>query len=155
MNYREYVQIRQEGISALPLFFAFGNEQFKQAMEERGLTENDTDKIYSIGAGGYFLKKDADVVRAFFNKKDELPELMEDYDFAFDAFYYEMGNHEYHINYQGDWDVINCFYSAEWLGDGADAMDYLNKLDISNTTKQAYLNAREKFLNDANENDWY
>ena len=45
-------------------------------MEKRGLTENDTDQVYALGAGGYYLRKDADVVRDWFNKPDELPELM-------------------------------------------------------------------------------
>ena len=38
------------------LFFAFGNEQFKEGMESVGLTIDDIDKILSIGAGGYILK---------------------------------------------------------------------------------------------------
>ena len=155
MNYQEYKRIKQEGFNALPVFFAFGRNQFKEAMEKRGLTENDTDKIFALGAGGYYLKKDADQIRAYFNKKDELPELMLDHDFAVDAFYYEMANHEYHINYQGDWDVLNCFYNVEWLGDCADPADYLNELDIPAEVKRYYIEAREKFLRDANKNDWY
>ncbi len=38
------------------IFWAFGKSQFKEGMEKIGLTEKDTDKIYSIGAGGYIRK---------------------------------------------------------------------------------------------------
>ena len=38
------------------LFFAFSNNQLKEGLERVGLTETDTDKIYSIGAGGYIRK---------------------------------------------------------------------------------------------------
>lgn len=32
------------------------DDQFREGMEKIGLTENDTDKIVSTGAGGYVLK---------------------------------------------------------------------------------------------------
>ena len=154
MNYQEYKKIREEGCNALPIFWAFNKEQFKEGMAKFGLKESDTDKIYSLGAGGYFPKSKAKEVEDFFNS-DNIEDLMKDYDFAYDAFYCEMANHEYHINYQGDWDVLNCFYHVEWLGDGADCTDYLNKMDIPTTVKQAYIDARSKFLKDADKNGWY
>jgi hypothetical protein len=87
-------------------------------MEARGLTEDDTDKIYRLGdTGGYYLRSDSPIIRAYFKKdKDDksLADLMKDHDFAVSAFRYEMDNHEYAINtYQGDWDVCNCFSKTE------------------------------------------
>ena len=41
--------------------------------------------------------------------KTELDELMEDHDVAYEAFLYEMNNHEYAINCEGDCDVLGCF----------------------------------------------
>jgi len=38
------------------LFFAFNTEQFKEGMHGVGLTAEETDKILSIGHGGYLLK---------------------------------------------------------------------------------------------------
>lgn len=38
------------------LFWAFNNDQFKKGMEKIGLNEKDTDKILSIGMGGYIRK---------------------------------------------------------------------------------------------------
>lgn len=113
MNYRDYKETRQKEFSDLPIKFAFGKDQFKTMMKSWGLTENDTDQIVALGAGGYFLKKDKDIILAYFTKPSELKKLMRNKEFAVDAFEYEMDNHEYAINYQGDWDVCNCFSTKE------------------------------------------
>lgn len=42
-------------------------------------------------------------------KRMEKAFISDSYDYWFKAFKHEMYNHEYAINYQGDWDVINCF----------------------------------------------
>jgi hypothetical protein len=42
MNYEEWKNTKQKEFDELPIFFAFNDKQFKEAMEERGLTENDT-----------------------------------------------------------------------------------------------------------------
>lgn len=127
MKYRDYVETRNKEVNELPIKFAFGKDQFREMMESWGLTENDTDKIYSLGfGGGYFLRKDADIIHAYFTKPSELKKLMRDKEFAIEAFEYEMDNHEYAINYQGDWDVCNCFSSKELEYDSnKDYTDYL------------------------------
>lgn len=147
MNYREYKKQRQDEFDNLPIFFAFGREQFKKAMEERGLTENDVDKIYQLGSGfgGYYLKKDAQVIRDFYNKPDKLSELMKDHDFAVDAFYDELWNHEYEYNvYQGDWDVCSCFGSCEY-GSSKDYRDYLKELGYPEECAKWYAEAKKKY----------
>src|SRR5574344_210153 len=108
MTYEEYKNKKQEEFNDLPIFYAFSNEQFEAAMNERGLTLKDTDKIFKLGdTGGFYLKKDAEIIRAYFSKQDELSELMKDKTFATEAFLYEMNNHEYAINWQGDYDVCS------------------------------------------------
>lgn len=155
MTYKEYKKARQDEFNNLPIFFAFSNEQFKRAMEERGLTENDVDKIYRFGdTGGFFLKKDADVIRNFMNKPDKLNEYMKDPEFAESAFYYEMGNHEYHINWQGDWDVCSCFGDCEYLDDKT-YVDYLTELGYTQEIINAFKLAKKRFHSDCIENDWY
>lgn len=130
MTYQEYKAKRQKEFDELPIFFAFSNAQFKEQMEKRGLTENDLDKIYKLGRGGFYLRTDAEKVKAFFNREDELPKLMNNHKFAVSAFYYEMNNHEYAINYyQGDWDVLNCFSDKELeFDDNKDYKDYLKEM---------------------------
>lgn len=154
MTYKEYKENRQKSFSDLPIFWAFSMDQFREQMEKRGLTENDTDKIYAFGGGGYYLRSDAPVIRAYFEKKDPLPELMANYDFAYEAFMYELGNHEYHINWQGNWDVMNCFGNVEYE-EGKGGRAYLRDMGYGGETEKAWCNARKDFLRMAEEKDWY
>lgn len=155
MTYQEYKEQRQNEFNNLPIFYAFSNEQLEKAMNERGLTLHDTDKIYSIGNGGFYLRSDADKVRDQINKPDLIKELMENPDFAEDAFYYEMGNHEYHINrYKGDWDVCSCFGGCEY-GNEKTYVDYLKEMGYSETVISAFTRAKSRFWNDAIENNWF
>ena len=153
MNYREYKDARQEAFNEVPMFFAFSNEQFNKAMQERGYT--DESKIVRVPNGGFIHKDELPKLKAWIDG-DNLDELMKDPDFAEDAFYYEMGNHEYHINnYQGNWDVISCFANVEYCDNDYDVNEYFKQVDWSDETKNAYMKARSRFLQDASDNDWY
>lgn len=155
MTYDEYREKEQAEFNALPVFFAFGKDQFEKAMAERGLTANDTDKIYRLGeTGGYYLKSDAKIIRDYFNKEDKLSQLMKDPEFAQSAFYHEMCNHEYGINWQRDWDVCSCFGSCEY-SDEKSGPDYLREIGYSDTTIDCYLAARKQYYKAALENDWF
>jgi len=154
MNYEEWKDQRQSEFNALPLFFAFSDWQFKAEMEKRGLTENDTDKVYSIGTCGFYLRSDADKIRAWAEKPDDLPELMKDHDFAVSAFYYEMCNHEYGINMQGDWDVCQCFGDCEYK-DSKEGGDYLKELGYGDEVCACYKEAKKKYWEDAIEHEWF
>ena len=148
-TYEEYKRIKQEEFNALPIFFAFSNDQFRTAMEKRGLTEKDTDKIYSFGMGGFYLRSDAQIIRDYMNKEDEIEELMNIPSFAVSAFEYEMHNHEYGINWQGDYDVCNCFVACSY-GDTKDFTDYLDEAGHSDWIP-FYAQAKENYHNwDAN-----
>lgn len=153
MNYQEYREIKQKEVNELPLHFAFGQKQLDEKLKELNCTIDD---VYGLGyAGAFYLKKDAPIIRAYFSKEDQLPELMKDHDFAVDAFYYEMANHEYHINWQGDWDVCSCFTGKEpKYGEEKTYVDYLTEAGHSEWI-DAYREAKRKFLKMADENDWY
>lgn len=146
MTYEEYKNKRQAEFNALPVFYAFSKEQFKKAMEERGLTENDTDQVRQWYGGGFYLKKDAHVIAEWLreeSKGDKLKELMRDPKFAESAFLYEMNNHEYAINWQGDWDVCSCFGECKY-DEAKDYDDYLTELGYDDQTITAYRLARKK-----------
>lgn len=97
MKYKIIKEKQQQEVNAFPLGFAFSKDQFKKMMENWGLTENDTDKIYSIGAGGYVQKKDAERMNEMFerNTKEHLNYMFTDDEYAYTAFKYELYNHEY------------------------------------------------------------
>lgn len=150
-----YVQMRdrhQKEVNAFPMRFAFGEEQFRKGLEELGVTE---DEVVGIGAGGFIRKADKDDYIAMGERiAGELEEAMKDPEFAYGAFYYEMGNHEYHINWQGDWDVCSCFGEVVYDG-GKDWRDYLDELGFSKEVKEQYSQARSAFFNACEENDWF
>ena len=105
-EYQELMDRQQKAFNTLPLGFAFGNEQFGKMMAGWGLDPNkDTDKILSIGAGGYIQKKDVGLLRQ--TRKRHSEELEEAVagdktgdGFIHQMFLYELGNHEY--GYTGD-----------------------------------------------------
>jgi len=100
-KYAELRQRQQEEFNALPLGFAFSQKQFDEMMRGWGLDpEKDTGKIYSIGAGGYVQKKDADLLHQTRERHDaELAAAIEADNtgdgFIYEMFLYELDNHEY------------------------------------------------------------
>ena len=105
-KYAELRQRQQEEFDALPLGFAFGRKQFDEMMRGWGLDpEKDTGKIYSIGAGGYVQKKDADLLHQTRERHDkELADAISADEtgegFIYQMFLCELDNHEY--GYTGD-----------------------------------------------------
>ena len=101
MKYTELKQKHEKELNNFKdMFFAFNDKQFNEGMESIGLTEKDTDKIYSLGGGGYILKeKSKDFNNMFENRHTELSEALKDKDFLLDALSYELANHEFCITY--------------------------------------------------------
>lgn len=100
-RYAEMRQRQQEEFNALPLRFAFGQEQFNEMMEKWGLNpEKDCDKILSIGYGGYVQKKDAELLHQTQARHDAEMEkaVAEDETgegFIYEMFLNELADHEY------------------------------------------------------------
>jgi len=156
MTYPQYLAEQKKAFDDLPIFFAFNHTQFKEEMEKRGLTEDDTDKIYRLPGdhGGFYLRADAPKILAYFSADDPLENLMKDPAFAEDAFYYEMCNHEYGINPQGSWDVCSCFGHCEY-GYDKGGKEYLEKMGFPPETIDAYYAARRRYFKDAEEKEWF
>lgn len=100
-RYRELRSKQQAVFNDLPLGWAFGQKQFDEMMQKWALDpEKDTDKIYSIGGGGYVQKKDADLLHktmdelnAEFQSAIAADETGEG--FIYEMFLDELENHEY------------------------------------------------------------
>jgi hypothetical protein len=159
MTYKEYKDARQGEFNDLPVHWAFGEKQFNEMVEKLGVSADN--KLVSIGAGGYILKKDLPLLDAFMGKKDQLPELMKDPVFAEDAIYYEMCDHEYAINWQRNWDVLSCFskgelkYYEDDYSEAAAISKYFDDLGWTEETKGAFFAARKRYFKDARKNDWF
>lgn len=100
MKYSTLKFKHQAEVDAFPLGFAFSENQFNEMMEKWGLTPDDTDKIYHIGMGGYVRKCDADAMHEMFDRhKAEHEAAMQDDEYLFSMFNYELANHEYAYTY--------------------------------------------------------
>lgn len=92
----------QNETNAFPFGWAFGPQQFARMMAEWNLTPEDTDKIYSIGDGGYIRKSDSDAMHKMFerHKKEREEAIRENKDdYLYHMFNYELANHEYTYTY--------------------------------------------------------
>lgn len=102
--YIELKERHQKEINDFPFGFAFSESQFNNMMINKfGLTPEDTDKIYSIGGGGYVRKTDADAMQEMFDRhtKERETAIKENKDdYLYHMFNYELANHEY--SYTGD-----------------------------------------------------
>ena len=104
-KYQELKAKHEKELEAFPFMWAFSNEQFNAGMKGLGLEPTDTDKIFSIGAGGYIRKTDAPAMKEMFARhKAELKAARaadkKAKGFTFEMFLYELDNHEY--CYTGD-----------------------------------------------------
>lgn len=154
MKYQEWRDSKQKEFNALPIFYAFSEKQFAEAMQERGLKPTDTDKVYRLGMGGYYLRSDAPIIRAYMEQPDKLSELMKDPEWAEDAFYEEMLNHEYAINWQADYDVCSCFCDCRY-SDNSTYVDYLRAGGYSDEVIEAYRRAKKRHMQMALDNEWF
>ena len=93
--------------------------------------------------------------KAFVDRHIELMNTLEkaknskanDYAYYKDAFKREMANHEYHINWQADYDTLSAFGNVEWHGENVAAMNkYFDELNFTETQRKAYIDARREYL---------
>ena len=102
-KYTELKTKHQKEVDAFPFGFAFNQKQFEEMMSKWGLTPDDTDKIYSIGGGGYIRKSDSEAMEKMFARHEaERKAAMQDDEYLFHMFNYELANHEY--SYTGELD---------------------------------------------------
>ena len=129
----------QAEFDAFPMGYAFGEEQFRDMLEKLECGEDD---IAPVGPGAYCRLEDVHSLRAMLDRQAaELNAALKDPGFAFGAFLYEMDNHEYAINWQGDWDVFDCFGNVQYGPDkGPD--EYADELGWPYEMRKAYKMAR-------------
>jgi len=111
MSMNAYMELKnrhQEEVNALPLHFAFGNEQIERKIKELKLSkdpEKRAKQIVSIGYGGFVLAEDFPRVKETFERharerKEAIEADATGDGYIFDMFDYELSNHEY--GYTGD-----------------------------------------------------
>lgn len=107
-TYAELKERQQQEFNALPLGFAFSDQQFNEMMNAWQLDpEKDINKIYAIGFGGFVQRKDASKLHEVTERHEqEMNEAIAadktGEGFIADMFYQELCDHEY--SYTGELD---------------------------------------------------
>lgn len=138
--YLDMQKRQQDELSNFPIAYAFSEKQLEEALEKLGATRSEC--VSYMGHGDVMKRTDVPAFKAMLKRHAvELHEaLKEDKEFAEAAFLYEMDNHEYAINWDGDADVLACFAIDEkWL--------------INNGLGDSYRNARRAHFKHAEEWD--
>ena len=108
--YREFRDSQQkmfDDFADKNAFFAFNDEQFEEGLKKLGIrgrkTESVSKNLVHAGAGMYLWKSAVPEYKSLISQLDkELREKMQNKRFAEEAFYYELGNHEYCITFDSE-----------------------------------------------------
>lgn len=110
MKRQEYLDLKQrhqKEVEDFPIAYAFNGKQLKEAIAKLGATKQE---VTTLGYGTVIKRSDIPALDELMeNHRHELKMSMKDKDFAYEAFLYEMDNHEYAINFDGDAEVLSCF----------------------------------------------
>lgn len=146
-TYAKLKETHQKSVNALPIKFAFSNEQFKNAMEGWGLTVDDTDRIYKLGGtGGFYRREDSKLIFDTLeqNEREMKDAIAADKDgtgFIKDMFRYELANHEFCVTYD--------------LEPTLDALGFtIEEVFTDDALRNGLKLAQEEYLKDAEEHGW-
>lgn len=105
-EYLDFKKRQQKEFEDFPIAYAFNDKQLEEALEKLGATKEECVSVF--GHGDIVRRQDAkDLVKLFTRHDKELREkLKSDSEFAYEAFLYEMDNHEYTNNWSADEDVL-------------------------------------------------
>lgn len=163
-NYMDYQRRRKFISELLPLTRDYISAfHYEGTAEERAARAAavDAHPVFCPYAFGYFTAADAEfathISELFLQLVKQEQDTANNYEYSKNAFYYELGNHEYHINtYQGDYDTLSAFGNITWRGQSEEALQaYFAELGFTETQKRAYRDARKEFLHNAAKNGWY
>lgn len=108
-EYLELQKRHQKELEEFPIAYAFNDKQLEEALEKLGATRDECVTVFDHG--DIVKRTDAKaLVKLLEDQREEmLQRIRDDVEFAEAAFLYEMDNHEYAINWDGDADVLGCF----------------------------------------------
>ena len=100
-KYTELKAKHQAEVNAFPFGFAFNQSQFDEMMKKWGLKPTDIREILTLGGGSYVRRDDVKAMHEMFARHEaEWNIAIQDEEFMFEMFNYELANHEY--SYTGD-----------------------------------------------------
>lgn len=100
-KYTEFKSKHQAEVDAFPFGFAFNKDQFDKMMTDWGFRPTQKSKVMYLEAGCFIRKSDYKAMQEMFSRHEaEWEAAIQDEEFVFQMFNYELANHEY--NYTGD-----------------------------------------------------
>lgn len=139
-RYLDLKEQHQKEMDEFPIAFAFTETQLDEAIKKLG-AKKIQECTTILGCGDVLLKKDVpDFIAMTKRHADEVRALFEDKELAAEIFEYEMDNHEYALNMDGDYDVLSSVGLKE---------DDLTKLGLG----EAYIRAQRNHMRRAHE-EW-
>ena len=108
--YPKLIDVHRKELDAFPIVYAFSDKQVQEGLKKLGVDSvNECTTVF--GHGDIMRKEDApkfiDMLERHSNAIKDL--IISDEQVAEAAFRYEMDNHEYAINWDGDEEILRCF----------------------------------------------
>lgn len=100
-TYLEMKERHQAEVNALPIGFAFSEEQYTRQLETWGITKEEADAGAIVGIGGGFIRSsDRDLVLGTLQRihEESNAAILSDPDgsgYIYEMFFYELANHEF------------------------------------------------------------
>ena len=139
--YLDLLDKQREELNNFPIAYAFNEKQLEEALVKLGATSSK--ECVTVFNHGDIVKKEN--AKPFLNMLErhsqEIKDLItSDKDIAEAAFLYEMDNHEYAINWDGDDDVLNCF------GMNFDDLQEAGLMDAYRRARNAHMKHAEEWM---------
>jgi len=130
----------------ISIFGIFNTQEQRDAFDKKtaGMIFNPVSLGYYAPEYAEFINHQKELHAALESKYND---MQNNYEYIKHAFYYEMLNVEYGINWQADFDTLSHFGNINYAGDQGDELNnYFKQLNFSDTQKRAYLDARRDAL---------
>lgn len=102
-KYTELKSKHQAEVNAFPFGFAFNKDQYDEMMAKWGLKPTDRSQIIYMDGGCFVRKSDYEAMKEMFDRHEaERKTAMQDDEYLFQMFNYELANHEYSYTYELD-----------------------------------------------------
>lgn len=134
---RNYYGLRRDHIS---MFFC-GSDEERERLRKKTESMIFSPVFYAYYDDADFVKSGTNLLRQLKKAKQQnnTPEYWKN------AFLHEMCNHEYGINWQGDFDVCSCFGNCSGVRDCEDLEELFTACNFSDVQRTAYMAARREY----------
>lgn len=131
--------------------FFIGSDEERAALQEKIKS-----MVFCPPAFAYYLREDRDFasrIVTLFNSLNNARDAIEtDPAYLQTAIVYEMYNHEYAINWQGNWDVMSCFGNVKYNSND-DPNLYMDQLKWTPEQRSAFWKARAQYYREQEERE--